>query len=234
MSSSIFNIVLILHITSGTIGLISGTMAMCLKKAGKLHKTIGKFFFYAMAGIFITSFYMSIAKNNIFLLMVGFFSFYSAATGYRILYLKKLGKIKISPKLLDYVIGFTGLLAGLAMLIITVLIFKQGNMFGTVTLTFGAISTWMGYKDLAKFKYPPTQKLHWLESHGMRMAGAYTATVTAFIVVNINSPYQWVFWILPTFIIIPIAQRIVNRYVKKPSKNFALKLKKFNLARMSG
>jgi uncharacterized membrane protein len=222
MNTSIFNIVLILHIISGTIGLLGGTIAMVLKKTGKLHKTIGKTFFYAMVGVFVTSVYMSIAKNNLFLLMVGFFSFYSAATGYRILYLKKLGQVKIAPKLLDYVIGFTGLLAGVAMLVITVLVFIKGNMFGTVTLTFGAISTFMGFKDLAKFKYPPTQKLHWLESHGMRMAGAYTATVTAFVVVNIDSPYQWVFWILPTFIIIPIAKRIVNRYTKKPSKKIAV------------
>jgi uncharacterized membrane protein len=218
MNTSIFNLVLILHIISGTIGLLSGTVAMSLKKTGKLHKTIGKTFFYAMAFVFVTSLYMSIIKNNLFLLMVGFFSFYTAATGYRILFLKKLGQQKITPKFIDYVIGFTGLLAGIIMLVITVLIFMKGNMFGMVTLTFGGLSTWMGYKDFAKFKYPPTQKLHWLESHGMRMAGAYTSAVTAFIVVNIDSPYQWVFWILPTFIIIPIAQRIVNRYTKKPSK----------------
>jgi uncharacterized membrane protein len=218
MNTSIFDLVLILHIISGTIGLLSGTIAMVLKKTGKVHKTIGKIFFYAMVGVFVTSVYMSIAKNNLFLLMVGFFSFYSAATGYRILYLKKIGQIKIAPKFIDYAIGFTGLLAGLAMLVITVLVFIKGNMFGFVTLTFGGISIWMGYEDFTKFIYPPTQKLHWLESHGMRMAGAYTATVTAFIVVNINSPYQWIFWILPTFIIIPIAQRTVNRYTKKPSK----------------
>jgi uncharacterized membrane protein len=218
MNTSIFNLVLILHIISGTIGLLSGTIAMVLKKTGKLHKTIGKTFFYAMVGVFVTSVYMSIAKNNLFLLMVGFFSFYSSATGYRILYLKKLGQIKIAPKFIDYVIGFTGLLAGIAMLVITILVFIKANMFGFVTLTFGGISIWMGYEDFAKFQYPPTQKLHWLESHGMRMAGAYTATVTAFIVVNINSPYQWVFWILPTFIIIPIAQTTVNSYKKKPSK----------------
>jgi hypothetical protein len=218
MNTPIFNLVLILHIISGTIGLLSGTIAMSLKKTGKLHKTIGKTFFYAMALVFVTSVYMSIVKNNLFLLMVGFFSFYTAATGYRILFLKKLGQQKITPKLIDYIIGSTGILAGLAMLVITVLIFIKGNMFGMVTLTFGSISTWMGYKDFAKFKYPPIQKLHWLESHGMRMAGAYTATVTAFIVVNINSPWQWVFWILPTFIIIPIAKRVVNRYTKKPSK----------------
>jgi hypothetical protein len=218
MNTFIFNIILAIHIASGTIGLLSGTIAMSLKKAGKLHKVIGKIFFYAMAGVFLTSVYMSIVKNNLFLLMVGFFSFYTAATGYRILFLKKLGIQKIAPKFIDYVIGYTGLLAGLAMLVITVLIFMRGNMFGFVTLTFGCISIWMAYKDLTKFKYPPAEKLHWIESHGMRMAGAYTSAVTAFIVVNINTSWQWVLWILPTFIIIPMAKQIVNRYIKKPLK----------------
>jgi uncharacterized membrane protein len=222
MNTSFLNLVLILHILSGTVGLVSGTFAMCLKKNNNLHKIIGKTFFYALAGVFVTSVYMSVAKNNIFLLMVGFFSFYTAATGYRILFLKKLNSGKISPKFIDYVIGITGLLAGLAMLVLAVLLFLKANMFGFVCITFGGISTIMGYKDLSKFKYPPTQKLHWIESHGMRMAGAYTATVTAFIVVNIDSPWQWVFWILPTFIIIPIAKRIINRFTKKSFKSISI------------
>ena len=67
-----------------------------------------------MAGVFVTSIYMSIVKDNIFLLLVGFFSFYLASTGYRILYLKKLGLQPIAPQAVDYLIGLLVLWPGFA------------------------------------------------------------------------------------------------------------------------
>jgi uncharacterized membrane protein len=84
----VFQAVLILHIICGTTGLLTGTTIMMLRKGGKTHRNLGKIFFAGMAGIFITSLYMSLVKGNWFLLCVGFFSFYLAASGYRVLYFK--------------------------------------------------------------------------------------------------------------------------------------------------
>jgi hypothetical protein len=214
MSQFIFSILLVLHIVSGSIGLIAGTVAMIASKSGKAHRTAGKFFFYAMAGVFLTSIYMSIAHSNLFLLLVGFFSFYLAATGYRILFLKALHLKKIKPGLLDLCIAGTGLLAGAALLVLSLLLLVKANMFGIVTLSFGSLAVWMGRGDLVKFKHPPTDKKHWIASHGMRMAGAYTATITAFIVVNIQITQQWVLWLLPALIVIPIAQKMVKKITR--------------------
>lgn len=210
MQSKIFFSLLILHIISGGLGLITGTIAMATDKKGKVHKLAGKLFFYAMLGIFVTSIYMSIAHNNLFLLLVGFFSFYLAATGYRILFLKTLHFKKVKPTILDYGIAATGVLAGLALLILSIILFYKTNSFGIVTICFGAFSTWFGYSDWAKFKHPPTDKKHWISSHGMRMAGAYTSTITAFVVVNFQIAQGWILWLLPTIIIIPIAKKIVK------------------------
>jgi uncharacterized membrane protein len=204
MPQLIFSIFLILHIIIGSTGLIAGTIAMASKKSGKTHRLVGKIFFYAMVGIFLTSIYMSIAHNNLFLLLVGFFSFYLAATGYRILYLKTLHFKQVQPKLVDYCISATG-----------VVLFSKVNMFGVVTLSFGCLSVWFGYSDLIKFKHPPTNKKHWIISHGMRMAGAYTATITAFVVVNVQIKQGWILWLLPAIITIPIAKRVVNKFINK-------------------
>jgi uncharacterized membrane protein len=224
MSTLIFNIVLALHIISGSIGLLTGTIAMVANKKQKLHKKVGVVFFYAMAGVFTSSLYMSIAKNNWFLLLIGFFSFYLAATGYRILFLKKLGVVKIAPKAIDYFIASMGFFAAITLLIATFFLLKHGNMFGVVSFNFGCISFWLAYSDLKKFKVPPTNKMHWIASHGMRMAGAYTATVTAFIVVNIQIQQGWILWLLPAAIIIPIAKRIVKNFLKPKQKNTSFKV----------
>jgi hypothetical protein len=172
-----------------------------------------------MAGVFVTSIYMSIAKDNIFLLLVGFFSFYLASTGYRILYLKKLGLQPIAPQAVDYLIGFTGIVAGICMLSFAGYLFLHHNQFGIVIFSFGCLAFWLGFKDLRKFKVRPTEKTHWILSHGMRMAGAYTATITAFVVVNVQVQQQWILWLLPGIIVIPLAQRTVNRFIKPMQKN---------------
>lgn len=213
MTTTIFQIVLIIHIICGTFGLIAGTIAMFISKTKKMHKTAGKVFFFAMLGIFVTSIYMSIAHNNIFLLLVGFFSFYLALTGYRILFLKKLGITIIKPKLIDHLIAATGILSGIAIIVLGVFLFINRNMFGIVCFNFGFVSIWLGYQDAIKFKFPPTSKTHWIGAHAFRMAGAYVATVTAFIVVNIQINNGWILWILPGIIIIPITKRIVKNFL---------------------
>ena len=215
MAQLIFSALLILHIISGGIGLVAGTVAMVSQKSKSAHRLAGKIFFYAMAGIFFTSIYMSIAHNNMFLVLIGFFSFYLTATGYRILYLKTLHFKKTQPQLLDYFIAATGLLVGIALLILSVFLLFKINMFGIVTLSFGCLSGWFGYSDLIKFKYQPNNKKHWIISHGMRMAGAYTATITAFVVVNVHIAQGWILWLLPAIIIIPIAQKVVNTFFTK-------------------
>ena len=223
MTTIIFQIVLIIHIICGTFGLTAGTLAMVISKTRQLHKTVGKVFFYSILGVFITSIYMSIVHNNIFLLLVGFFSFYLAATGYRILFLKKLNSAVIKPKLLDYLIAATGVLSGIAIIILGIFLFIKGNMFGFVCFNFGFISIWLGYKDAIKFKNLPTEKTHWIKSHALRMAGAYTATVTAFVVVNIQISNGWILWILPSLLIIPITKKILNNFINPKTKKSIIK-----------
>ena len=80
---------LILHIISGYISLTSGSISMISRKGGKAHKLSGGLFFNAMIGVTISAIYLSIVKDNSFLLHVGIFVFYrtrvrviSERTGY--------------------------------------------------------------------------------------------------------------------------------------------------------
>ena len=210
---SLFELVTWTHVIAGTIGLITGLIGMISAKGKKLHRSSGKIFFFAMLMVFISSVYMSIVKNNIFLLLIGFFSIYLTSTGYRILSLKQLSVKPIKPKPVDYLLGIVGILAGCSMYCLSVLYFSKGSMFGIVLLLFGTVALSLGYIDLKMFKKPPSKKTFWLSSHALRMGGAFTATVTAFTVVNIQIQQQWILWILPSIIIIPLTRQMLKRFL---------------------
>lgn len=215
MYTTIYTFVLIIHIISGFLGLLSGTIAIMKTNSIKTHKKVGKVFFYAMVFIFITSTIMCLMKTNIFLLLVGFFSFYLACTGYRVLQLKSIYKNNLKPKFIDFLISIIGMLAGITIFILAYFLFQSNSNFGFVCLFFGSISLFFGITDLRKFYITITDKFFWMRAHALRMAGAYVATVTAFIVVNVQINNGWILWILPGVIIIPIAQKIVNNKIKQ-------------------
>src|ERR1044072_7494434 len=112
--TSLLRIMLILHIISCFLSLACGLVSMLNKKGARQHRLTGKIFFYGMTGVFITATFIAIVKNIPFLLMVGFFSYYLACSGYRVLYLKKL-HLQQQPVVLDWVINITGIAAGLAL-----------------------------------------------------------------------------------------------------------------------
>ena len=76
-------ILLPIHILAGTIALLSAIMAILSEKGKKLHALSGRTYFWSMVVIFLTATAMSIITNNIFLFLIGFFSFYLAFAGIR-------------------------------------------------------------------------------------------------------------------------------------------------------
>ena len=208
----IYTILLFIHIVAGAIGLIGGTYIMFAKKGTKIHKSAGKIFFYSMVFIFLTCCAMCYLKTNYFLLLVGFFSFYMACTGYRVLAHKKLAAAKYSPFILDKLIFLFGFLSGISIIILGFSILKPNFGFAIVCFFFGKLSIFLSVNDMMKFYRTPIKRNYWITAHSTRMAGAYTATVTAFIVVNIQIEHGWILWILPSFIILPITFRILKNY----------------------
>jgi hypothetical protein len=74
--------------------------------------------------------------------------------------------------------------------------------------------------DVRKFRRPPTEKMHWWFTHIAAMCGGYIATVTAFVVVNVQMNPGWVPWLLPTAIGTPLIMRTIRKYKKQfVSKN---------------
>ena len=84
---SLHTISLIIHVTFGFSALISGAFAMLLNRNTKKHKVAGKFYYYAMIGVFISILPVFYIKGNqiLFLFLVGIFSLYLTLTGKRFL-----------------------------------------------------------------------------------------------------------------------------------------------------
>ncbi|MBO9205054.1 MULTISPECIES: hypothetical protein [Niastella] len=212
--TSLLKIMLILHIISGFTALACGLFSMLNTKGARNHRLNGKLFFYGMTGVFITATFLSIVRNIPFLFMVGFFSYYLTCSGYRALYLKKL-HLQQQPAPLDWIISITGITAGLALVTFSYFWFIQRGMWGTVPLSFGVFCFISGWKDIRHFYHRPDNKQHWFFTHGSRMGGAFAATVTAFIVVNVNiGSLSWLLWILPGVLIGFWTNLILSRYRK--------------------
>ncbi|MFM7485496.1 MAG: DUF2306 domain-containing protein [Cytophagales bacterium] len=207
----LFSTFLVIHIASGAIALFSGLVSMASAKGKKSHRVAGNIFFWAMAGVFVSSVYMSLFKSNWFLLCVGFFSFYLTSSGYMALKVKSDAGAR-NFKRLYILVYWSGLLAGLVMLGLAAALFYNLSMFGTVPATFGLISISLGLLDYRILAAKADRKNSWVTNHALRMGGAFTATITAFIVVNIQIEQQWVLWLLPTAVVIPATRIILSKF----------------------
>ena len=210
---TIFNILLILHIVGGSIGLISGTINIIRKKGDKSHKLIGKFFLYGMLIAGFCSLILAVMHPNYFLFIVGVFTIYMVSTGERYLYLKKLLQDQ-KPILLDWILAGFMLLFGFAFIAFGIKLFMQSEKFGIVFIVFGFVSLRFVYTDWQNYTGKAKIKNYWLLAHLQRMTGAYIASLTAFLVVNKFLP-GIIVWLLPTVILTPLIFIWSKKYAVK-------------------
>ncbi|RYZ30209.1 MAG: hypothetical protein EOO10_03655 [Chitinophagaceae bacterium] len=206
-------VLLILHVISGFTALITGGIASLTKKGGSRHRVSGKWYFWAMTGVFVTAIAVSILKSLAFLFMIGFFSYYFVVRGYRQLYLKGLGRTqKASP--LDWFITGSALLFGVGLISWAVYQKLSGISFWPVPLVFGIVSASFAVADAKLYIKGPVYKQHWLAGHIVSMGAGYIATWTAFVVTNIKFLPPVFVWLAPSVIGSVVISRSVRRYVK--------------------
>lgn len=206
-----FTILLLIHIVSGSIGLITGTINLIRKKGDKPHKKFGVFFLSGMLINGVSGLLMSLIHFNFFLLIVGVFSIYMVSTGQRYLSLKTISPIQKALKI-DWILSAGMFLFGVGFIIYGVLLLLSSNNFGIVLLVFGFISISMVYQDFKNYQGRNSNKNFWLLVHIQRMMGSYIAAMTAFIVVNNTILPGIVAWLLPTVIVTPLIFKWSRKY----------------------
>lgn len=214
----LFKIVLSIHILSGSIGLLLGSFVLLKQKGNKIHKQLGRIFAIAMIVTGLSAFVISYLHPNLFLFIVGVFTVYLTATGYRMIALKKI-HLGQEPQFIDYILTISMLIASIGFLYIGIRNVVNGNNFGIVLCLFGSISFKLCLVDSRNYKGKNTDKLAWLKNHIGRMTGSYMAAFTAFLVVNNRYLPDLVAWILPTvigtfFIFISIKKLSTQSYNK--------------------
>jgi len=189
-------IMLVIHISAGFLALSTGLVALLTRKGGGRHRISGRFFFYLMLTVAFSALVLSVLRFNLFLLLIAGFAFYQNVQGYRSVKNKTL-----KPQGIDWLATIIGLVSGIVML----------WTLNTVLMVFGGISLFLVFSDLraynAALRGKELPKLAWLARHIGMMMGAYIATVTAFVVVNIqNVEPSWLPWLAPTAVGVPLMQ----------------------------
>jgi uncharacterized membrane protein len=199
---SLFNVFLVVHILAGTISLISSPIAIATEKGGKAHRLAGKFFYYGMLVVSLSSFVLAYIKGSLFLFLIGVFSIYLVITGYRILSLKGLGKRTQEPMWYDWVVSGGMFLFGIGLLVYGGYIVYHGSNMGYVLLVFGFSSLRNVLVDYKLYTHVVANKNFWLTQHIGRMLGGTIAAYTAFLVNNSRYFPSWVqgpvLWLFPT------------------------------------
>ena len=216
----VFKSILILHIIAGSLALLSGLFAIIFRNKVKIHKPIGKIYFWAMTVIFVSAIYMSIVHSNIFLFCVSFFTYYACLTAYRSLKLKKL-HIDQKPHTLDWAIEwFFGLMhisfIGFAFFLLA----NSNTTFGIISLVFGVLGIRSNYITIQRFKKKLVYKNYWLLAHISGMLGSYIGAITAFVVNNykiIPAP-PIVLWLGPAVFLAPLIVYETTKHKKKAGK----------------
>ena len=212
--------ILITHVLAGSIALLCGMIAIIFRNKVKWHKPFGKVYFWCMTIIFFSSTVMSVYHSNIFLLCVGFFTYYSALTAYRSLKLKKL-HLDQKPGWFDWIIEIVfGIIhIGFVTFAIT-LLFKEHYTGGTISLVFGSIGLRSNISTIKRLRKNLEYKNYWLLAHIGGMLGSYIGALTAFLVNNVRGGQvpNIVLWLGPTVIIVPLIFYEIRTHQKKSHK----------------
>ncbi len=215
---TIRDINLVIHVAAGFTALVVGLFAFASRKGGKVHLISGKVYVIAMLLVAVSAFVLSLIRYNPFLFMVGVFTLYMTVTGYRGL-LKKRQRTQ-QATLADWLlIGFSGIMAGF-MTVRSVFQMSDVHMdFLPVILTFSGILFVFIITDLRIYLGKKAMTANdWLLYHIGRISGAYIATLTAFLVVNVQTEPVYIAWLLPTVLGSPLISYFRRKYSTKKKK----------------
>lgn len=208
---NLFNLFLIIHIISGTIGLLVGTIILVKNKGDKIHKKVGKLFSISMLVTGFSALIIATLHNNKFLFAVGVFTIFLTATGWRYLYLKNILQGQ-KVQIVDWLLTIIMILFSSFLIYWGIVNLSNKQFFGIVPILFGWRGISFAISDYKIYKGNITIKNYWLINHLQRMLGAYIAALTAFLVVNAPNSLGFIVWLLPSIIIVPFIIKWTRKY----------------------
>jgi len=206
---NILDILKPIHILAGSLTLISGLVAMTSKKGQASHRFSGKIFFWSMAVTTLLGLNAGIFKPELHIFIpIAIISFYQAATGYRILFIKTLNKGQ-KPQIIDWVLTIGMLLTSLVFVFLGIINLNTDIFYSIVLFAFSTIGLYCCGVDLYNYIKKPTNKFYWLFIHIFRMSHGFIAALTAFLVNN-SDLFRFLPQVLLLIIPIAVGQPIIS------------------------
>ena len=216
------SILIISHVVAGVASLIAGLMSAFIgKKGGKLHRQVGRVFYWCMFWIFVSALLIvSFVRFSFFLTIIAVFSYYMAFSGVRALRIKKSKKVAF----IDWFAGYLTALVGIGLFgygIYRLVETASADVLGLLSLFFGFFTAQTAYQNLKVFrKLDQQEKLWWWFAHMNSMGGSLIASITAFLVQNgrifdLPNNLAWLPWILPAMIGSPLIAFWARKYRQK-------------------
>ena len=197
-------ILLVIHITAGSIALLTAFVALVTAKGGVIHVRAGRVYAIGMSVIFLTAVPLAALGADVFLLLIAFFSFYLVFAGWRF---ARNRSRRAQP--VDWIAVAIMGLTGLGMWTYAVVLGLSGSGQWVTMLAFGSIAVALSVADGLFFiqgrsanRRPAAYRR--IQRHLTNMMAGTIATVTAVMVVNVSLNPVWLPWLLPTIVITPL------------------------------
>ena len=195
---------LVIHIASGSVALLTALVALVTAKGGLVHVRAGRVYAIGMTLIFLTAIPLAILGADVFLLLIAVFSFYLVFAGWR--FARNRSR---RPQPADWAAVAIMGLTGLGMWGYAVVLGMSGSGQWVTMLAFGFIAVALSVADGLFFnqgrgtRRRPAPHLR-IQRHLTNMMAGTIATVTAVMVVNVSMNPVWLPWLLPTIVITPL------------------------------
>ena len=191
-------VLLTIHIGAGSLALLTAAIAVFTPKGQKWHILSGRVYAIAMTLVFLTAVPLALLGANIFLLLIAFFSFYMVFAGWRFARNRR-GR----PHAVDWVADAIMLTIGLGMGVYAGILAMSGYPQWVTMTMFAAIAVGLGVADGLYHRQRLARGGQRISRHLTNMLSGSIATITAVLVVNVETTPPWVAWILPAVIIAP-------------------------------
>lgn len=182
-----------LHAALGGLALLSGGVALLVKKGGPVHRKAGKIFTIVMLLSVLIGGIVALlpGHRNSLLFGLAVLSAYLILSAYRILRFRPDNK---GPK--DYLLGYGLIVAACYMLLRPIL---SGFYPSIIALIFGILSIVFGVRHVLLLRKAEHMVKNRMPIHIGNMTGGYISATTAFLVVQNWFPF-YISWFAPSVI----------------------------------
>lgn len=200
------------------VAVVLGPLAGLVRKGGAIHRNAGRLFVWCLVLLFLIALPVGLVLwERFWLAAISFMALYSALSGYRVLYLKRLHQGQ-RPEVLDYLLHSVGGAFHAGLLIWGVSHFALGERgyLAQLFLMMGIVGSLLVANNFLRFYRNQHDKRDWLFGHIAGMITAYVVVVCIISALHLEFIGSiWLQWLWPVAIGLPLIVRLSHKYKER-------------------